>query len=187
MDLTIDSYDILVETCRRYVPGATVRPSRMPTEPFEVQGGNATLRVWFLLNEDDANWSYELVRDGVEEDQHYILSVEDWTVVLYQAFGPVVLPALLVDVLAADAKDVDAPSVMEAARAVLALPVSTAWTAGATNDLRHAAIAAAQARGLHASGSLVLAAVSMVTPKLGQDWKRPVITAGPWSPENDTL
>lgn len=192
MEIMIADHNLVVETCRRFVPGA-----RITSVSFDhvVCHGTAKLRVWWWEGFDESNWAYELFLDDAPEpeDTGPLETVEQLTIVLYEAFGPVVLPAVLVAMLAADAQPSEAPSIMEAARAVLREPKQgpldkfEGWHS--PNARRRKAVwTAAEARGLYCANTLMLAAATLVTPlELGFGWKRPVITAGPWDPEGDDL
>lgn len=187
--LTIDSYDQIIDTCRRLVPGATISPT-VPDRDFVVQHGNARLRIWWWVGDGEANWAFELFRgDSPQpEDRSYLETVEDVTSTLYQAFGPVVLPAVLVAMLAADAAPGPEPSIMDAARAVLRLPNDGPWGLGdPRGEMRSAVWKAAEARGLHCSNVLMLAAASMVTSGLGRWWRRPVVEPGHWDGKDDLV
>lgn len=188
MELTIDDGAKLLDVCRRLVPGGTFTFEGEDATPFTVRYGAATVHVWWWTGNDEANWSFKLCRDGEDspEDESYLEGIEDLTAVLFSAFGPVVLPAVLVAVLAADAQEFDAPRIMDAAFAVLAEPRCGEFIDPADKryGLREALIGALEARGVPVWTRLVLFATALVAPTLGVGWHRPALAVTSWDGED---
>jgi len=176
-NLTTQSTRDVLTCCMSLVPGATFSEVGY-SHDVRVTLGSTTLRAWWWVGDSEENWAYEISVDGTVRDSGALEDVETLTIYLYEAFGNIVLPAMLVAVLAADAKPVRAHRIMDVAREIVARPKTDAWLSPGSRDavLNELLLAACEARSLHIATNLLLDAVAMVAPLTGRGWSRPVIT-----------